>query len=284
MPDFQEQGQADQAGQGRGDVGQFRADEVRGEVLGDGEAQAGHQRGWPGFTHAPQAVHHEHQPERHEQRQQRQLAAGHGADLEGVDAGDLAGDDDRDAQGAEGHGRGVGDQAQAGGVERVETQAHQQCRGDRHGRAETGGTFEERTEAEADQQHLQALVIGNRQHRTADDFELAALDREFVEKHRGDDDPGDRPEAVGETVAGGGERHVHRHLEGEDRHQDRQRQGDATRDMTLEAKHRQGQEEENDGDDGRERGQAEAAERAVELLPGLHMGWPLIVVGQALIS
>jgi len=38
------------------------------------------------------------------------------------------------------------------------------------------------------------------------------------------------------------------------------------------------------GDDGRECGHAETAERAVELLPGLHMGWPLIVVGQALVS
>ncbi|MEF9673260.1 hypothetical protein QNM99_17775 [Pseudomonas sp. PCH446] len=54
--------------------------------------------------------------------------------------------------------------------------------------------------------------------------------------------------------------------------------------MTLEAKHRQGHEEEHDGNHGRESGQAEAAERAVELLPGLHSGVALIVVGQALVS
>ncbi|MMZ67808.1 hypothetical protein D1872_304320 [compost metagenome] len=54
--------------------------------------------------------------------------------------------------------------------------------------------------------------------------------------------------------------------------------------MSFEAEHGQGEEEKYDGDNGCECGQAEAAERGIELLPGLHMGWPLIVVGQALIS
>ncbi|MNF54347.1 hypothetical protein D3C84_357740 [compost metagenome] len=221
LPDFQEQGQGNQAGQGRGDVRQFRADEVRGEVLGHGKAQAGHQGCRPGFPHAAQAVHHEHQPERHEQRQQRQLAAGHGADLERVDTGHLPGNDDRNAQGAEGHRRGVGDQAQAGRVQRVEAKTYQQRSGNRHGCAKTGCTFEEGAEAETDQQNLQALVIGDRQDRTADDFKLPALDRQFVEEHRCHDDPGDRPQAISEAIPGGGERHIDRHLEGEDRHQDR---------------------------------------------------------------
>ncbi|MCY1390933.1 hypothetical protein D9M71_57580 [compost metagenome] len=217
LPGLQEQGQGHQAHQGGGDVGQFRADEVGGEVLGHGEAGASHQGCRPGFLDAAPAIHHGHQPEGHDDRQERQLAAGHGADLEGVDAGHLAGDDDRDAQGAESHRRGVGDQAQAGRIERVEAQAHQQGGGDGHRGAEAGGAFEECTEGEADQQHLQALVIGDGQHGAADHLELAALDREFVEEHRRDDDPGDGPEAVGEAVSGGGERHVRGHLEGEDR-------------------------------------------------------------------
>ncbi|MNP17285.1 hypothetical protein D3C76_1097140 [compost metagenome] len=129
---------------------------------------------------------------------------------------------------------------------------------------------------------MQALVVGNRQHRAADHFELAALDREFVQEHRGNDDPGNRPEAVEEAVTRGGEGHVDRHLEGEDRHQDRQREGDAARYVALEAEHGEGQEEEHDRDDRRQCGQAKTTKRAIELLPGLHMGWPLIVVGQAL--
>ncbi|MNC15123.1 hypothetical protein D3C75_629260 [compost metagenome] len=282
LPDFQEQGQGNQTGQGRGDVRQFRADEVRGEVLGHSEAQAGYQRGRPGLFDAAQAVHHEHQPERHEQRQQRQLAAGHGADLERVDTGHLPGNDDRNAQGAEGHWRGVGDQAQAGGVQRVEAQAHQQRGSDCHRCAKACRTFQEGTEAEADQQHLQALVVGDRQHRAADHFELAALDREFVQEHRGNDDPGNRPEAVEEAITRSGECHVDRHLEGEDRHQDRQCEGDAAGHVAFEAEHGEGEEEEDDGNDRRQCGQAKTTKRTIDLLPGLHMGWPLIVVGQAL--
>jgi hypothetical protein len=64
-------------------------------------------------------------------------------------------------QGAERHRRGIGDQAQAGGIQRVEAQAHQQRGGDCHWSAETGCPFEEGAEAEADQQHLQALVVGD---------------------------------------------------------------------------------------------------------------------------
>jgi len=123
------------------------------------------------------------------------------------------------------------------------------------------------------------LVVGDRQYRAADDLELAALDRQFVEKYRSDDDPGDGPQAVGKAIAGSGQCHVHRHLEGKDRHQDRQRQRDAAGDVAFKAKHGQSQEEKYDWNNGGQCGQAEAAERAVELLPGLHMGWPLIVVG-----
>ncbi|MNL31645.1 hypothetical protein D3C87_1534430 [compost metagenome] len=182
------------------------------------------------------------------------MATGHGADLERVDAGHLAGDDDRNPQGAEGYRSGVRDQAQAGGVQRVEAQSYQQRGGNRHRCTETGRTFKEGTEAEADQQHLQALVVGNRQHRAADHFELATLDRQFVEEHGRYDDPGNRPQAVCEAISGGGERHVDGHLEGEDRHQDRQAQRDTAGHMAFEAEHGQGQEEKHDGNDGCERG------------------------------
>ncbi|MNG24183.1 hypothetical protein D3C84_1088780 [compost metagenome] len=90
------------------------------------------------------------------------MATGHGADLERVDTGDLAGDDDRDPQCTERYRCGVGDQAQASGVQGVEAQSDQQRGSNRHGCAETGGTFQERSEAETDQQHLQALVVSNR--------------------------------------------------------------------------------------------------------------------------
>ena len=208
------------------------------------------------------------------------MATGHGADFERVDAGDLACHDDRDTQCAECHRCGVGDQAQASGVQRVEPQAYQQCGSNRDRGTETGCTFEESAEAKTNQQHLQALVIGDRQDGAADDFELTAFYGEFVEEHRGHDDPCNWPEAVGKSIARCCERHVDRHLEGKNRHQNRQGKGDAAGDVPFETEHGQGQKEEHDRDDGGECGQAEAAERTIELLPGLHMGWPLIVIGR----
>ena len=247
LPHFQEQGQRHQADEGRGDVRQLRADVIGRVVLGDGKAQARHQRGRPYLTHAAQTIHHEHQPERHQQRQQRQLAARHGADQERVDARHLARHDDGDAHGAEGHGCRVGDQAQARRVQRVEAQAHQQCRGDGHGRAETGRPFQEGAEGKADQQHLQALVVRDRQHGGADDVDLPRLDDNFIQEDGRDDDPGDRPQAIGEAIAGRRQRLRHGHAIGENRHGQRQRQGDGGRHVALDAQRRQGDEEEDDG-------------------------------------
>jgi hypothetical protein len=59
---------------------------------------------------------------------------------------------------------------------------------------------QEGTEAKAHQDQLQALVFGDRQNRRADDVELPGLDRDLVEKHRRDNDPGDRPQTVEEAV------------------------------------------------------------------------------------
>ena len=66
--------------------------------------------------------------------------------------------DDRRAERAEGDGRGVGDEREAGGRERREAEPDQDRRRDRDRRAESGGAFEERAEAEGDQQELQAPV------------------------------------------------------------------------------------------------------------------------------
>ncbi|MNT25086.1 hypothetical protein D3C72_1605910 [compost metagenome] len=142
--------------------------------------------------------------------------------MEGIDARDLTGHDDGDAHRAERHRRGIGDQAQPGGIQRVEAQADQQRGGDRHRRAEARRAFQEGAEGKADQQHLQALVVGDRQHRGADHVELAGLDHDLVEEHRGHDDPCNRPQPIGKAEAGRGQRLLRRHAVGEDRHGQRQ--------------------------------------------------------------
>ncbi|MBS1222187.1 MAG: hypothetical protein H6R23_1807 [Proteobacteria bacterium] len=130
-----------------------------GEKLGHCERPCRHQERRPGFPDAAPAVHDEYQPERYEQRQQRQLPARHLPDQKWIGVGDLAGDRDGNTQGAKRHRRGIGDQAQTGGIERIETQAHQQRGGDRHRRAESRRAFQEGTKAEANQYHLQTLVV-----------------------------------------------------------------------------------------------------------------------------
>ena len=62
------------------------------------------------------------------------------------------------AQSAEGHRRGVGDQAKQRGLKRREAQADHHGAADRHGRAAAARAFQQRAEGEGDQQHLQAAV------------------------------------------------------------------------------------------------------------------------------
>ena len=74
--------------------------------------------------------------------------------------GDAVEDDERRAQAAVGDRRGVGDQAQDGGEERVEAEADHDGAADGDGRAAAGRPFEERAEGEADQDRLDAGVAG----------------------------------------------------------------------------------------------------------------------------
>jgi hypothetical protein len=124
---------------------------------------------------------------------------------------------------------------------------------------------------EADHQHLQALVFGDRQDRGADDVELAGLDRDLVEEHRADDDPGDRPQAVDEAEAGRGQRLAQRHAVEQQRHAKRDGHGDRAGQPALHAQHGQGKEE-RDRQQRDQAGQPQVAGGVVQVLPGLHEG------------
>ena len=119
-------------------------------------------------------------------------------------------------------------------VQRLEAEADEQRRRDRDGRAEAGRAFEECAEREADQQHLQALVVGDRQHGRANDVELAGLHDDLVQEHGRDDDPRDRPDAVREAEAGRRERLRYGHPVREDRDAEREQQRDRRGDVALE--------------------------------------------------
>ena len=65
---------------------------------------------------------------------------------------------DRRADRAERHRRGVGDEGQAGGVQRREAEPDEQRRPDRDRRAEPGRALDERAERERDEQRLDPAV------------------------------------------------------------------------------------------------------------------------------
>jgi len=85
--------------------------------LRDRKGRAGDQDGRPNLSCAP-GRERPHHPERHDQREQRQLPADHRAEDIGIEPGDRGKALDRRAERAEGDGCGVGDQRQAGGGER----------------------------------------------------------------------------------------------------------------------------------------------------------------------
>ena len=116
---------------------------------------------------AGQIVHHAapagegpDQPERHDQREERQLPADHGAEQERIDAGDAGEAGDRRAERAVGDRRGIGDQRQARRGERREAEPDQDRAGHRDRRAEARRALEERAERKRDQQELQPPVRG----------------------------------------------------------------------------------------------------------------------------
>ena len=73
------------------------------------------------------------------------------------EAGDSGEGDDGNADGAEGYGRGVGEQADGRGVEGGEAEADHHGCGDGYGSAEAGAAFDEGSEGEGDEQRLHAL-------------------------------------------------------------------------------------------------------------------------------
>ena len=91
--------------------------------------------------------------------------------------GDAGEGDERRAQAAVGHRRGVGDQAEHGGQERIEAEPDHDGAADGHRRAAAGRPFQEGAEGEADQDRLDAGIAGQPGHRAADDVELAGLAR-----------------------------------------------------------------------------------------------------------
>ncbi len=74
--------------------------------------------------------------------------------------------------------------------------------GDGDRRSESGGCFDEATEAERDQQSLHRAILGDVPQGVLDNFKFAGLDCDPVKQDRGEYNPADGQDAVGRAVEG----------------------------------------------------------------------------------
>ncbi|MNT23378.1 hypothetical protein D3C72_1587950 [compost metagenome] len=91
---------------------------------------------------------------------------------------------------------------------------------------------------------MQALIRGNGENRRANDVELPGLHRDFINKHRRDDDPGDWPQSVEETIHHRRQGVIDRHFVEEQRHHQRNRDGVGGGEIALQLELNQREEEE----------------------------------------
>ena len=108
-----------------------------------------------------------------------------------VQPGHRAQGPDRRADRPPGHGRGVGDQAEQGRLERLEPQPDQERRRDRHRRTEPGRPLDERPERERHQDRLEPAVAREPGDRRLHHLELAGRHGDVVEEDRRHDQPDD---------------------------------------------------------------------------------------------
>ena len=94
----------------------------------------------------------------------------------------------------------VSDQRKHCCLERVEAQGHEQCSTDSDRDTEAGSTFKEATEAEGNQQHLDALVGRDGGDGGANDFETTGTHGNAVEPHCHEDNPANGPQTREKTV------------------------------------------------------------------------------------
>ena len=142
------------------------------------------------------------------------LPADHGGELHHpavVIAHDSGQGHHRNADGAEGYRRGIGYQADTGGIERAETKPHQGGAGDGDRGAEACRTLDEGTEAEGNQQCLDAAIASHSGKGGPDDLKLPTFDGDVVEKQGRDDDVEDGKETKGSSLHEGKAGQLGRH-------------------------------------------------------------------------
>jgi len=217
--------------------------------LNDGKGSTGDQQNRPERRQGPAPAVDADHIERQDQCDQRQLPPDHLPERHVRQMGHLAEHRDGNAEGAEGDGRGVKDEREGQRLERREADQDQHGTRDCDRRSETGDSFEEGAEAEADDdEHDPAVVRQVVQQPKTQAFEAARRDRDIVQQKRVYDDPHDRPERKDGTVGGGGEHEPHRQLPDEDRDHESAEKTDSTRLPRREAQNTEQEQDRRDWD------------------------------------
>ncbi len=254
-------------GEPRAEIGELGTEEPQRAALHRAERHAHDEGREPRLAQPPPAVDDHDEQERHEEGERLQQQHEHPRQILDVDTADLRADDHRNADRSVGAGRHVGHQADHGGLDRTESELHQERGADRDRHAEPRGPLEEGAEREGDEEHLDALIRRDAADRAADDFEVPARHGEPVQPHGHDDDVGDGPERVEQSVEPGAGGCGSRHPEHPQRHDDLGDDRDERRDDAGQLEDDQTQQEEQDRHRGDERGEPEDAERVRGLNP-----------------
>ena len=157
-PAFQQHYERSHRAHGSDDVHQPGTVEIGDKKLWNGERNASRQRRRPHAEHSVKPGVRPDHPEGHNQREERQLSADHRGKVVKIETGDAAQRNNGRAQCAKCHRRGVGDEGEAGRLQRLETELNQNRGGDGDGRAESRRAFKECPERETNQDDLNARV------------------------------------------------------------------------------------------------------------------------------
>ncbi len=217
LPELQQDDGGSHGNHGTQYVHQIGSDKVAHDELRDTEAEAGRQAGRPYFHHLLAAGHGPDEPEGHDEGEDRQLPSHHGAEGHFRKSRHLGQGDDGDAEGAVGDGRRVADEGQAGCLEGPEAEADEHGSGNGDRRAEARSTFDEGAEAEADEEQLDAAVIGDPGDGMLHYLEVARLHRDVIHEDGSEDDPADGQEPIGSTIGRSSQGELRRHPVHEDR-------------------------------------------------------------------
>ena len=259
--------QGDHGQQAGREIRQLGTHEPQQATLHRTEDHRGDQRREPGLAQAAHPVDHPHEQERNEERERLEQQHEGSREFLRLHAGDLRAHEHGHANGAVGTGGHVGHEAQHCGAHGREPQLHEQCRADRNGHAEACHALQERAERKRNEQHLHALVSGDRGDRGADHVEAARAHAQPVQPHRHDDDVRDGPQRgqqPQQTCTGrGGDGHVEHEQCHQDLHHQRDEPGFQPRELEQ---HHAGQEHDY-RDRGHERGEGQAAQGVKRLGP-----------------